>query len=174
LGNYQCELSRARAAGVLDDPLRLAALQAACATMEAALPERHPYPRLFQSLNTLLDTVHSDDTWLAAYVRWEVTVLGELGFGLDLGTCAVTGQAEDLAFVSPRTGRAVSRDAARPYQDKLLILPKFLITSGVSAPPEDVLAGFRLTGWFLQNHVLAALGGRLPPARERLIARIDG
>lgn len=174
LGNYRCELTRPRAAGLLDDPLRLAALQAACATMETALPEHHPYPQLFQGLNELLDTILADDNWLAAYVHWEVRVLGELGFGLDLGACAVTGQTHDLAFVSPRTGRSVCRDAAKPYEGKLLILPRFLITPGAASARDDILAGFRLTGWFLQNHVLVALGGRLPPARERMIARICG
>jgi len=172
LGNYQCELTRARAAGLLDDPLRLVALQAACATMETALPERHPYPYLFDGLNDLLDAIGNIDGWLQTYVRWEVAVLRELGFGLDLSACAATGQEHDLTYVSPRTGRAVSQEAAQPYKDKLLILPEFLIVSGVEASRADILAGFRLTGWFLQHHALAAVSGRMPPARERMIARI--
>lgn len=107
--------------------------------------------------------------WPALLVRWEMMLLQDLGFGLDLSECAATGADADLAFVSPRSGRAVSRDAGQPYCDRLLKLPRFLLEDGVSPSPQDVLAGFALTGHFLQRDALAPQGLALPRARERLI-----
>lgn len=172
LGTLSCELLDARAARLIDDPLRLAALSAMCAVVEAALPERHPYPDLYRETVRLLDHLEHDPAWAAAFVRWELGLLAELGFGLDLTACAATGETEELAFVSPRSGRAVSREAGAPYIDKLLPLPAF-ITDTAAGPPADadIAAGLRLAGWFLANHLLGERGGALPPARERFAIR---
>lgn len=175
LGTYTVELCDAGAARVIDDPARLAALSAACALSEAALPEREPHGRVYNGLCALLESLSADEGWAAGYVAWELALLGDLGFGLDLGSCAATGRNDQLAYVSPKSGRAVSLAAGEPYRDRLLALPAFLI-GGASAGPmaEDVAAGLRLTGHFLEHHVLAPAGRGLPPARRRFVERVAG
>ena len=167
LGAWRLEPVRDYAAPLLDQPLPLAALVAACAVVETACPERAPCPAMFDALLALLEAL-TLPVWGEAYVCWELGVLAELGFGLDLSRCAATG-AEDglsagqtLTHVSPRTGRAVSAAAAQPYLDRLLPLPGFLIGRGGGGPAE-VADGLRLTGWFLSRHLSAT-----PPARSRL------
>ena len=169
LGTYECELIEPRAARLMDRPVRLAALSSASALVEASLPERHPYAVLHGALVRLLDALDAEAPWAEAYVRFELELLGELGFGLDLGSCAATGVTHDLVYVSPRSGRAVSAEAGAPYGDRLLVLPAFL-QAGRNAPsgPEEVRQGLSLTGYFLGRHAFAGAGGRLPPARERL------
>ena len=111
--------------------------------------------------------------WPAIYVRLELGLLQELGFGLDLEKCAATGETEDLAFVSPRTGRAVSRAAAEPYKGKLLPLPAFLSTGGLPADPEELRQGLDLTGFFLERHVFWPHNKPLPPARARFMESVQ-
>ncbi len=175
LGRYTCELVRARASLLLDDPPRLAALAAVCALTEATLPERLPYPQVYGATGRLLDTLEASERWAEAVVRWELALLAELGFGLDLSACAATGAVEDLAYVSPRSGRAVSREAAEPYAEKLLPLPTFLVRpeDDAAVAATDIVAGLRLTGWFFEKHVFGGQGGRMPAARERFIDRIQ-
>lgn len=168
LGTYTLEPMHGYAAALLDDPLRLAALTAACALVEAALPEREPHPAVFDGLVALLDVLEGA-AWPEAYVRWEIGLLAELGFGLDLDRCALTGSNDYLAYVSPRTGRAVSASAGEPYRDRLLPLPGFLVGRG-GGGRDETLAGLRLTGHFLERHLL---NGPLPPARMRLVERLD-
>lgn len=171
LGTFDCELAGAHAARFLDDPDRLAALNAATALLLAALAEREPHPEVYASFAALLGALDSPAGWGAAYVVWECDLLAALGFGLDLGRCAVTGTNQDLAYVSPRTGRAVSRDSGAPYHDKLLPLPGFLWRDEAAAPA-DIVAGLVLTRHFLLHHLLEPQGGRLPEARERLLERM--
>jgi DNA repair protein RecO (recombination protein O) len=173
LGTFQIECLRSVAAMLLDQPRRLAALASACAIVDAALPEREPYPEIFDDLDILIaqlteDAATADDlVWLSAYVRWEMTLLTDLGFGLDLAHCAVTGESEGLAYVSPKTGRAVTEAAGRGYRDRLLPLPSFLAQGAAyAADAADLLAGLRLTGHFLERHVFAQTGAvsRAPSA----------
>jgi DNA repair protein RecO (recombination protein O) len=170
LGNFTCELMAADAARLLDDPARLAALTAACALSEAALPEREPHPGAFDGLAALIEALPGAG-FAAAYVRWELALLTELGFGLDLGRCAATGVAEGLTFVSPRSGRAVSQTAAEPYRDRLLKLPRFLVADAEPGP-EELMDGLRLTGHFLNEHAFAARPAGMPAARARLVERL--
>ena len=179
LGALTCEPIDSNAAALLDDPLRLAALSAATAVAEAALPEREPHARIHDGLLALLALLCGPapaEAWGRAHVGWERDLLADLGFGLDLTSCAVTGGVEDLAFVSPKTGRAVSRDAGQGWQDRLLPLPLFLVRPGATASLPDLLAGFALTGFFLERHGFAA--GRTGSvaaalaARRRLIDRL--
>ena len=170
LGSYTCELAHAYAAALLDDPLRLAALASACAVAEATLPERHPYPALYAAFIALLDGLAGEPQWAAVYARWELGLLDELGFGLDLSHCASTGATEDLIYVSPKSGRAVSREAGEPYRDKLLPLPGFLAGNGATKAP-DIAAALRLTGHFLERHVFAPHDKAAPPARGRFVDR---
>jgi len=175
LGSFTVELLAARAAAWLDDAGRLGALTAAAAVVEAALPERESHPEVYTDFCDLMDALDRDPAWAAAYVRWELALLADLGYGLDLGHCASTGTTEDLIYVSPRSGRAVSAEAGLPYKDKLLILPDFLRLDHEAAAPDGaaLVAGLKLTGHFLMHHVLEHHGGHLPPARLRLVDRLS-
>jgi len=171
LGSLDCELVEAHAVRFLDDPDRLAAVTAAAALLLTALPEREPNAELYHSFANLLATLDSEAGWPRRYVEWECGLLAVLGFGLDLTRCAVTGTAEDLAYVSPRTGRAVSRAAGADYRDKLLPLPGFLWCDSPAAR-SDIAAGLALTRYFLLHHLLLPHGRQLPEARERLAERM--
>jgi len=172
LGNFRCELVQAHAAGMLDDALRLAALSAACALVEAALPERHPYPKLYLQFNELSGEIANGVGWEGSYARFELALLAELGFGLDLAACAVSGEACDLRYVSPRSGRAVSTLAGLEWREKLLPLPEFLWRTGAASPTKAALReALYLTGWFLAAHIFA--NSAVPPARERFIERLQ-
>src|SRR6516162_6660242 len=167
LGTIGCELVRAHAARILDHAGRLAGLTSAAALICAALPEREPHPEVFISFARLLEALDSAVDWPAQYVRWEQNLLGALGFGLDLGRCTVSWATSDLAYLSPRTGRAVSRTAGLPYHDKLLRLPEFLWCD-TPADEAQLALGITLTGYFLTHHVFAPQGRTLPAARVRL------
>lgn len=170
LGTYTMEPAGAYAAAALGDAPRLAALTSACALIEAALPEREPHPAVLEGLEILLGAIDDDTVWPTIYVKWELGLLQELGFGLDLTACAATGVTDDLTFVSPRSGRAVSAAAAGPYKERLLPLPGFLLAGDRDA---DIAAGLRLTGYFLENHVFLHRDAHLPAARKRLAERFN-
>lgn len=162
------ELMEPHAARVLDDAPALAALASATALVRTAA-ERQPYPGLYDALIVLLDAFAHPDLWPAIYTRFELGLLAELGYGLDLSACALTGAADDLAYVSPRTGRAASRDAGAPYADKLLRLPPFLISAEAPVESGDVADAFALAGWFLERRLFDVRGEGLPDSRRRLI-----
>ncbi len=181
LGSYQLELADSHAARLLSSADPLIAMLSACALVEAGLAEGEPHPELFAGTRELLLNLRKSD-WLQRYILWELVLLAELGFGLDLESCAASGVTEDLAYVSPRSGRAVSVAAGAPYRDKLLPLPPFLIDGGspgdtsndTSGIPQDAAAlgdGLRLTGYFLDHHVFPALERKLPEPRRRLAMR---
>jgi len=172
LGNYSGELREAHAARAMDSATELAGLSSACALVDEALPEREPHPAMYDGFQAFL-TVLGHEGWPAIYVRLELGLLQELGFGLDLEKCALTGTVEDLAYVSPKSGRAVSRTAAAPYAEKLLPLPAFLSTGGLPAGPEELRQGLDLTGYFLERHVFWPHNKPLPPARVRLIESLQ-
>jgi DNA repair protein RecO (recombination protein O) len=173
LGALSAELVHPAAALALEDPLALAMLAAACALAEAALPERQPHPRGFRDLVALIAQLpQGAPAALPDYVRWEATLLAELGFGLDLSRCAVTGGTVDLVGVSPRTGRAVSAAAAGPWRERLLPLPGFLKDNAAVADPAACLSGLRLTGHFLGRDVFGESRAGLPAARRLLQDRV--
>jgi len=170
LGHWTCELLEANAAALMGDAGRLAALTSACAVIDATAAEREALPGLHDATLALLTALEGAD-WAGAYVHWEALLLAELGFGLDLSACAATGTTDDLIYVSPKTGRAVSAEAGAPYKDKLLPLPPFLRGEG-AADAAAVRQGLRLTGYFLERFALAAAGRPMPPARRRLLERL--
>ncbi|MBL6945241.1 MAG: DNA repair protein RecO [Rhodospirillales bacterium] len=172
LGSMMCELTHSYAATVMDDADRLAALSSACALAEAALPEREAHEAVYDGLLVLLQAIE-DDTWPTVYVHWEIGLLGELGFGLDLSECAATGRNDQLAYVSPKSGRAVSLAAGEAYKNKLLPLPAFLVSSQGKGSAQDVADGLRLSGYFLERHVFTHRDQGLPAARRRLAARLN-
>ena len=166
LGEYRIEPLMLRAGRLMESATAVYGVQALGGLLRL-LPERDPHPHLYQTLDIILD--HLDEPAMAGelFVRFELAVLNDLGFGLDLEECAATGTREDLAYVSPKSGRAVSRTAGQPYADRMLTLPDFL-KSGASraADAEMLAAAFRLTGFFLERHVYEPRGIKAGTARE--------
>jgi DNA repair protein RecO (recombination protein O) len=172
LGTFTVEPVAMRAAGLIADPFKLAGLNSLIG-LSQVLPEREPHPRLYDALSVALAALDDDEVWPAVLARFELGLLDELGFGLDLTCCAATGAQDDLVFVSPRTGRAVSAAAGAPYRDRLFALPAFLRDARPGHPtPEEVIAGLRLTGHFLQRHILEPRDLAAPGARALLIERL--
>jgi DNA repair protein RecO (recombination protein O) len=167
LGTMTVELTEGRAADLIADRTRLYASQLLCDHLRL-LPERDPHDRLLGLAVHALDPARPPLSLGAALVSFELTLLDELGFGLDLSACAVTGTTEDLTHVSPKTGRAVSREPAKPYCDRLLVLPQFLIADA-PLEPGDLMHAFRLTGHFLHMHVWDPRQIEPPSTRDRLI-----
>ena len=170
LGHFAVELRKGFAAGVMDDAAALAALTSLVA-LTRLLPERDPHPNLFEVTLFVLGFLDERAVWPALLVRWELALLEELGFGLDLASCAATGRTTHLRYVSPKSGRAVSAEAGEPYKGRLLALPAFLRAdpSG-DVTPTDVRAGFALTGHFLEARVLRPREQAMPGARMRLLS----
>jgi len=169
LGSYQVEPLRSRAAAALSGRLALAGLNVVTALLSFCLPEREPHPRLYRRSEQLLDLLGQDEIWPLAYLRWELALLEELGFGLDLSRCAVTGATGGLAYVSPKSGRAVSRAGAGDWADRLLPLPPCLRGEG-EAPDAEVAQALGTTGYFLERKLAPALGHKpLPAARARFV-----
>jgi DNA repair protein RecO (recombination protein O) len=171
LGSFSGELIHPGAAHVMDDALGLAMLTAICAVAEGALPEREPHARIFDGLLRLIPRLPLGPSQLAEVVRWEMVVLADLGYGLDFSTCAVTGRTEGLAYVSPRTGRAVTAEGAGQWSGRLLPLPGFL----VGEAGNDVTAwrdGLRLTGHFLTRDAFGHQHRPLPQSRQMLYDRV--
>lgn len=172
LGSVRLEPVGEGPASLFDDPLALAGLAAAAAVTLGALPEREPHPVAFLAFEALRAALVAPEIWPAVYVRFEMGLLQDLGFGLDLSRCAVTGGFEDLVYVSPRTGRAVSQTAGVAYHDRLLALPPFLLSAQTGLAPGDIAAGLALTGHFLEQSLFAPLNRPLPPARVWLLDRL--
>lgn len=171
LGSCTVELTRNHWADWLEDADRLCGLDAICAVSEASLPERESHEGVYQGVQAFLRHL-GEDLWPALYVRWEIGLLGALGYGLDLASCAVTGASDDLVYVSPRSGRAVSRQGGEPYREKLLPLPAFLLGRRMPTPA-DVVDGLDLTGHLLRRHVLHPANRDLPASRLRLVDRMQ-
>lgn len=171
LGSFTAEPVRLRA-GLMGDPLALAGLNAVCALLVFALPERDPHPALAARTEDLLDLMEAGGDWPPAYLAWEMRLLDEMGFGLDLSACAVTGAQDGLAYVSPRSGRAVSRAGAGEWADRLLPLPAMLGGAGDNLG-DGLVQGLAITGHFLEHRLAPELVGRpLPAARGRLMRRL--
>lgn len=172
LGSARLEPVGEGPAALFDDPLALVGLNAAAAVAQGALPEREAHPGAFYAFEALMGAFVMPEVWPAIFVRFEGGLLEDLGFGLDLSRCAATGSMDDLVWVSPRTGRAVSREAGAPYADKLLALPPFMLGAQAGLSEGDVKAGLDLTGHFLEQFVFHALNKPLPPARVWMIERL--
>jgi DNA repair protein RecO (recombination protein O) len=170
LGHFALELRKGFAALLMEDAAALAAMTSMAALVRL-LPERDPHPNLYEITQFVLGYLGDRAVWPALVVRWELALLDDLGFGLDLATCAATGRTGDLRYVSPKSGRAVSAEAGEPYKDRLLALPGFLRAGAAGqVSAEGVLAGFALTGHFLKARVLAPRNLEMPEARSRLLS----
>ncbi len=178
LGTITAELVHPSAARVMDYPLNLALLAACCAVADDVLPEREQHSLIFNGLLRLLTLLSADmavgaSSGPAALVRWEAELLADLGYGLDLTRCALTDRREGLAFVSPRSGRAVCDDAAGRWREQLLPLPALLLDEQAPASAKDWQNGLRLTGHFLAREAFGQRHRPLPAARLRLLDMVE-
>ncbi len=172
IGSYNVEPLKSRAVAVMGDRLALAALNSVTSLLAFVLPERESHPALYGHTIALLDLLGNSSVWNLAYLKWEMALLEEMGFGLDLSSCAATGSREDLVYISPKTGRAVSSQGAGEWADRLLPMPQSLL-SFQWAGHQDLAAGLKITGFFLENHLAPALGNTpLPGARARFVDRL--
>ncbi|GLO73134.1 DNA repair protein RecO [Phaeobacter italicus] len=174
LGSYQAELMRSRAGAALSGRLALAGLNAVTGLLAFCLPDREPHPDLYLRSERLLDLLGQDDIWPLAYLQWEMALLEELGFGLDLSCCAVSGALDELIYISPKSGRAVSRASAGEWADRLLPLPAVMRGEG-EAGTGEILQGLSTTGFFLEHRLAPSLGNTpLPEARGRFLDVLTG
>lgn len=174
LGTFRVELIRARAASIMANRDALAALNVVSALLVRLLPEREPNLTVYRATLDLVDALGADDPhWPVRYALWELSLLRALGFGLNLECCAATGARDELVYISPRSGHAVSRGAGAPYAERMLPLPQFLIGCG-PATIAEVREALRLTGWFFENRVCPAFDmAGLPVARIRLLRLLE-
>lgn len=172
IGAFKVEPIKSRAGLVMSDATALAGLNAICGLLMFSLPEREPHPALYARSIAMFDLLGTSELWPVAYLKWELSLLEELGFGLDLRSCAVTGSRDDLAYVSPKTGRAVSAEGAGDWAERLLPLPPELLGAG-TGEAANVVDGLKTTGHFLTHNLAHSLGDRpLPEARARLLDRL--
>lgn len=174
LGHFTGETVKTISGYLLDYSLSLALMASACAVCAGGLPEKEPYPDLFNELIRILNalTVFPQTPPVAAYVRWEALLLEQLGYGLDLSCCTVTGKKEHLAYISPRTGKAVSEEGAGKWKDRLLPLPALLRNPEDEGTSEQWRQGLQITGHFLEKAVFGLLNRPLPLARQRLLQQL--
>jgi DNA repair protein RecO (recombination protein O) len=169
IGSFTVEPVRSRAAIAMGDRMTLAGLNAVTGLLSFCLPERQPHEPLYQRTQALLDLLGQHEVWALAYLQWEVKLLEEMGYALELDACAVTGSAEDLRYVSPKSGRAVSQAGAGDWAERLLPLPAVLRGQG-NAEDREIAQAFRTTGYFLEAHLARDLGDKpLPEARARFV-----
>jgi DNA repair protein RecO (recombination protein O) len=171
LGAFAIEPERSITAPLMGDPLRLGALLSACSLSDQILPEREVHPALFHGLLALLDTLEGE-AWGAAYVLWEIALMREMGFGIDLSRCAGDGRDDDLAYISPKSGCAVSAEKGEPYKDKLFPLPDFLKPGGSAMDLPEIEKGLVMNAFFLEHWVFVH-GKSLPEARVRFQERVS-
>ena len=172
MGVFKVELIRSRTAMIMCDRQALEGLNTVTSMLLTFLPEREAYTVLFGATEFLLDLINDQIVWPSAYLKWELALLDVLGFGLDLVSCAVTGKKEDLVYISPRTGRAVSREGAGEWASRLFPLPSIL-RGKQTVEYALVKKGLDITGFFFKNHVVKGLGIKsLPPARSRFVDRL--
>ena len=168
LGTFVLEPLDLRAGAIMEEPFRLAGL-ATLSALSQLLPEREPHPRVYEALRIVLDAIDDDAVWPALLVRWELGLLDELGFGLDLSKCAATGVRDHLVYVSPKSGKAVSAEAGAPFRDRLFPLPAFLRESGAAAPGRDIIDGLKLAAYFLDRHLFEPRGVSFPEQQDWII-----
>lgn len=156
-------------APIFSDNAALCALGSISSLLHHAIPEQQKYESLFDATAVLIDLLGTSNDWPAAYIAWEVGLLQHTGFGLDLSQCALTNSTDNLAWISPKTGRAATYEAGLPFADKLLALPKFLLDPDAQIKAGDIADGFALCGWFIERDLLRQNFQTMPEARARLI-----
>ena len=184
MGKFKIELISSVSGKIFDEKLKLQALNSVCSLLEKFLPERQNYSQIFNATNAFIDLLtfqdeSKNDYWMEGYVKWEIGVLSSIGFSLDLNRCAVTGSDTNLLFVSPKTGKAVSKDGAGRYASRLLLLPFFLGGDNVIGSNfyKEILAGLNITSYFFKNKLLLSINTikpmNLPNSRIRFVELIE-
>ena len=177
LGTYSIELKNARAVSYLYHSGKLAALNSCSSLLCLAIAENEKHEPLLDGFLALLDALKTSDdqviNWAPLLVKWELGLLSELGYGLDLDCCAATGVTENLIYVSPKSGRAVSQSSGKPYHDKMLPLPRFLLGNSDQLNSQEILKGLHLTEYFIERHMLNPYGKKIPQARRMLLDHIS-
>ena len=184
MGNFKIELISSVVGKILDDKVKLQAIFSICTLLEQVLPERQKYSEVFNATQAfinllLIDDKNSQNMWVEGYVKWEIGLLSSIGFSLNLNECAVTGKKNNLYFVSPKTGKAVSKEGSGKFAPKLLLLPRFLGGEDLigSNFNQDIIAGLKITSYFFKNKLLISINDQsntyLPNARNRLIEMIE-
>jgi DNA repair protein RecO (recombination protein O) len=170
LGNFNLELIKQIIGYVINDKDKLLILQSICIVINDCLAERQPEHSIFSMMINFLDILRKKDCCLKDYILFEINLLAELGFGLDLSECAVSGEVENLTYVSPKTGKSVTKSVGLEYHDKLLKLPKFLINNQEEASNEDMVNGLTLSGYFLYKHIYQPKNFLMPDARSKILS----
>jgi DNA repair protein RecO (recombination protein O) len=171
LGRFDVELEQDISASLLSDAKSLLAVQSACGLMDMFLPDREKQDALFHGTCALLNILKTDQ-WPAVYITWEMAFLKEMGYGIDISKCAVSGVTDNLTHVSPKSGRAVCAGEAEPYKSKLLDIPQFM--QGHELADDDIAKGLKLTGYFLMHRLLQHSSYHaLPDARHQLENSMD-
>lgn len=170
LGNFNCDIIKHNSVHLLDNPKKLIALSSICSIIEQTLPERETQPEIYYILQQFIELLKSEYEWIKEYILFELKLLEYFGYGLDLSCCAATGSNDNLFYVSPKSARAVSLNAGKPYHDKLLILPKFICDNDCEKISyEDIKNGLALCGYFLDKYVYKPYNRKMPSARIRLV-----
>lgn len=172
LGTFQVEMEESYSAKAMTNRDMLIKLNLVCAMCESCLPERQHIDGLFGSTLLLFSILEESRLWPEVYQNWELGLLNELGYGLDLTACAATGQTGDLIYISPKSGKAISRDAGEPYKNKLFPLPYHLLVDEVMPTKNDLLATLKITEHFIERFILTPVGKKIPSARQRFIDRL--
>ncbi len=172
LGSYTIDPIKSRAVAIMDNRATLAAMGAVSALLTIGLAERENHGQLYARTQDLLDAIGESDDWPSRYALWENALLADMGFGLDFSQCAATGVTQELIYVSPKSGRAVSRKGGEEWADHLLPLPIFLRLDDPDASATNVNEALRTTGYFIENWLMPEIGKPVPAARGRLISAL--
>ena len=172
LGSYYCELLKPLSMTIINDRLKLSSVLSLCSILSSCLPERVLEAKIYDNSISYLLSLKDHQHWLPEYLKLELSLLQEMGYGLNLTSCAVTGTKNNLYYISPRTGRAVSQEAGEPYHDKLFILPKILIED-LAASNQEILEAIKIIGYFINKHLYLPHSQELPQARIRFAANIS-
>ena len=175
LGIFLIDKIKSRTANLIQTKQKLLGFNSLISLLLISLPERESFEKLYKATVNLVDMMETEKSWVSSYVRWELLLLAELGFGLDLSECALTGESLNLAYVSPKSGRAVSSSAGLEWKNKLLCLPEFLTISHdfVERDLKHIHVGMALTGYFLEKWLMDSLAKpTLPEARNRFFASL--
>ncbi len=173
IGNFRIEPIKSRAAPILSDRLALGALTSVCALLVRSLPEREPNSKFYAPTVELLDSIGHSGNWIAEYLSWELQLLEQIGIGLDLESCAATGATGDLAYISPKSGKAVSRRGAGRWANRLLPLPKCMLDKQFDGF-KPIADGLRTTGYFLERGLISKRDqSPIPSARTRFVEAVE-
>lgn len=167
LGSFYCELLKPLSMAVLNDKLKLTSVLSLCSILSSCLPSRTIEPKIYDEALSYFLTLKDHKDWIIDYIKLELLLLQELGYGLHLDSCAVTGLTENLYYVSPKTGNAVSREEGKAYHDKLFLLPKFLIDDNADITQDDIINGLKITGYFIEKRIYKDHSQEMPNIRKR-------